>query len=64
MGWHFIRRYDRKLFRVRVEMPRRKLELTELGRMHSFIEVIKREKCEWGDGLGTVRDSIAALKEG
>jgi hypothetical protein len=45
-------------------MPRRKLELTELGRMHSFIEVIKREKCEWGDGLGAVRDSIAALKEG
>jgi hypothetical protein len=45
-------------------MPTRKLELTELGRMHIFIEVIKREKCEWGDGLGAVGDSIAALKEG
>jgi hypothetical protein len=34
------------------------------GRMHSFIEALKREKCEWGDGLGAVGDSIAALKEG
>jgi hypothetical protein len=34
------------------------------GPDHSFIEVLKREKCEWGDGLGAVGDSIAALKEG
>jgi hypothetical protein len=32
--------------------------------MHSFIEALKKEKCEWGDGLGAVGDSIAALKEG
>jgi hypothetical protein len=41
-----------------------KAGLPKPGRMHSFIEVIKREKCEWGDGLGAVGDTIAALKEG
>lgn len=37
---------------------------SRVGPDHSFIEVPKREKCEWGDGLGAVGDSIAALKEG
>jgi hypothetical protein len=31
--------------------------------MHSFIGVIRREKGEWGDGLGAVGGRIAALKE-